>query len=157
MERDIQMKLVLQRVKEACVTVEGEIIGEIKNGFLILVGISEEDTREDVDVLVSKMINLRVFEDESNKMNLSLKDIGGSVLSVSQFTLYGDVRKGRRPNFTKAARPKKAEELYDYFNEQIIAQNIETKTGQFGAMMDVQLINDGPVTIILQSEDGKII
>lgn len=151
------MRLVVQRVKEASVTVENNIIGQIETGILVLVGLSEDDTKEDIDVLVQKMINLRIFEDESGKMNLSLKEINGSVLSVSQFTLYGDVRKGRRPNFTKAARPDKANELYEYFNEQIMNEGISIETGQFGAMMDVQLINDGPVTIILESKDGKII
>lgn len=151
------MKLVVQRVKEAKVTVDNEIVGQIDYGLLVFVGVNEADTKEDATVLINKLINLRIFEDDSGKMNLSLKDINGQILSVSQFTLYADVRKGRRPNFTKAARPNEAESLYNYFNEQIIAEQLHLETGKFGAMMDVQLINDGPVTIIMETEDGKIV
>lgn len=151
------MKLVIQRVKAAHVTVDENIVGQIDQGLAVLVGVGEEDTENDVDVLVDKMVNLRIFEDESGKMNLSLKDIKGSILSVSQFTLYGDVRKGRRPNFTKAARPHTAEQLYNYFNEKIAEQDITVETGRFGEMMDVTLTNDGPVTIIIETNDGKII
>lgn len=151
------MKVVIQRVKEAKVTVEEKIVGEIEQGLAVLVGIGEEDTEQDVDAVVDKMVNLRIFEDDKGKMNLSLKDIDGAILSVSQFTLYGDVRKGRRPNFTKAARPNVAKQLYDYFNEKIKAQGVHVATGKFGEMMDVTLTNDGPVTIIIETEDGKIV
>lgn len=151
------MKLVVQRVKEAKVTVDNEFVGQIDHGLLVFVGVSEADTKVDATVLLNKLINLRIFEDDSGKMNLSLKDINGAILSVSQFTLYADVRKGRRPNFTKAARPQEAESLYNYFNEQIVAEQLHLETGRFGAMMDVQLINDGPVTIIMETIEGKIV
>lgn len=151
------MRLVIQRVKQSNVKVDGEVIGEIDKGLLVLVGISEYDTEADVEATVNKMINLRIFEDEDKKMNLSLKDISGSVLSVSQFTLYADVKKGRRPNFTKAARPNEAEQLYNHFNKLIIDNDISVQTGQFGAMMDVELTNDGPITIIIETKDGKIV
>ncbi|WP_152654728.1 D-aminoacyl-tRNA deacylase [Oceanobacillus sp. CFH 90083] len=147
------MKVVLQRVKEASVTTRGEKISKIKKGFLLLVGVTHEDTDEDLKYLVNKIVHLRIFEDENDKMNLSIKDVEGSILSVSQFTLYGDTKKGRRPSFTKAAKPDKAEALYDAFNEALRVEGIETKTGKFGAMMDVQLVNDGPVTLIIDSKD----
>ncbi|UOE95550.1 D-aminoacyl-tRNA deacylase [Alkalihalobacillus sp. LMS39] len=145
------MKVVLQRVSEASVTVEQEVVGQIQSGLLLLVGITHEDTSEDVNYLVDKVINLRIFEDENEKMNLSLLDVNGEILSVSQFTLYGDCRKGRRPNFMSAAKPAKAEELYDLFNEQLKQKGISVQTGRFGAMMDVALVNHGPVTLILES------
>ncbi|WP_026672439.1 D-aminoacyl-tRNA deacylase [Alkalihalobacterium bogoriense] len=145
------MKVVLQRVSEASVTVEHEVVGQIKSGLLLLVGINHEDTMEDVNYMVDKVINLRIFEDENEKMNLSLLDVNGEILSVSQFTLYGDCRKGRRPNFMSAAKPAKAEELYDLFNEQLKEKGISVQTGRFGAMMDVALVNEGPVTLILES------
>ena len=145
------MKLVIQRAKDASVSVEGETIGAIDNGLVVLVGVTHEDTEKDVDYLVNKLINLRIFEDEAGKMNLSLKDISGSVLSISQFTLYGDTSKGRRPSFAKAAKPEAAKALYDLFNEKIKAENVPVETGRFGAMMDVQLTNVGPVTLILES------
>lgn len=151
------MKAVVQRVSKANVTVDGEIIGEIDNGLMILLGITEGDTEKDIEVIVNKLINLRIFEDDAQKMNLSLLDIGGSILSISQFTLYGDVRKGRRPSFTKAAPPAMAEKLYDTFNEYIKSAGIHIETGSFGAMMDVSLTNDGPVTFIVESIDGKLI
>lgn len=151
------MKAVVQRVTEANVKVNGNIVGEIENGLLILLGITEQDTEKDIETIVQKLINLRIFEDDSNKMNLSLLDIGGSILSVSQFTLYGDVRKGRRPSFSKAAPPQMAEKLYDKFNEYIESQSIQIETGTFGAMMDVSLTNDGPVTFVIESIDGKLV
>ncbi|GAA0327146.1 D-aminoacyl-tRNA deacylase [Oceanobacillus oncorhynchi subsp. oncorhynchi] len=147
------MKVVLQRVKEASVTVRGEKISEIQKGFLLLVGVTHEDTEEDVKYLVNKIVHLRVFEDENEKMNHSIKDAEGSILSVSQFTLYGDTKKGRRPSFIKAAKPAKAEALYNTFNQALRTEGVITETGEFGAMMDVQLVNDGPVTLILDSKD----
>lgn len=147
------MRVVLQRVKEASVTVQGERISEIQKGFLLLVGVTHEDTDEDLKYLVNKIVHLRIFEDENDKMNRSIKDVEGSILSVSQFTLYGDTKKGRRPSFIKAAKPDKAEALYDSFNKALRAEGMVTETGEFGAMMDVQLVNDGPVTLILDSKD----
>ncbi|WP_080874262.1 D-aminoacyl-tRNA deacylase [Oceanobacillus timonensis] len=147
------MKVVLQRVKEASVTVQEEKIGAIQKGFLLLVGVTHEDTEEDVNYLVNKIVHLRIFEDEDGKMNRSLKDTGGSILSVSQFTLYGDTKKGRRPSFIKAAKPNQAESVYHAFNQALRTEGIVTETGEFGAMMDVQLINDGPVTLIIDSKD----
>ncbi|GGP13709.1 D-aminoacyl-tRNA deacylase [Oceanobacillus neutriphilus] len=147
------MKVVLQRVKEASVTVRKEKISEIKKGFLLLVGVTHNDTDEDLKYLVNKIVHLRIFEDENNKMNLSIKDVEGSILSVSQFTLYGDTKKGRRPSFIKAAKPDKAEALYDAFNKGLRTEGIVTVTGEFGAMMDVALVNDGPVTMIIDSKD----
>ncbi|GEN85481.1 MULTISPECIES: D-aminoacyl-tRNA deacylase [Oceanobacillus] len=147
------MKVVLQRVKEASVTVRGEKISEIKKGFLLLVGVTHEDSDEDLNYLVNKIVHLRIFEDENKKMNLSIKDVDGSILSVSQFTLYGDTKKGRRPSFIKAAKPDEAEALYDAFNKALRTEGIVTETGEFGAMMDVGLVNDGPVTLIIDSKD----
>lgn len=146
------MRVVVQRVSRGKVTVEGQITGEIGHGFVLLVGVTHEDTREDADYLVEKIANLRVFEDEAGKMNLSLLDVGGALLSVSQFTLYGDCRKGRRPNFMDAARPEQANELYEYFNEKARSLGVRVETGIFGAMMDVELVNDGPVTLLLDSK-----
>lgn len=151
------MKAVVQRVSQANVKVEGSTIGEIDQGLLILLGITDGDSEADIEAIVNKLIHLRIFEDEAGKMNLSLVDIGGEILSVSQFTLYGDVRKGRRPSFSKAAAPKEAEELYDAFNEYLREQEIVVETGSFGAMMDVSLTNDGPVTFIIESLNGKLI
>ncbi|MRX71384.1 D-tyrosyl-tRNA(Tyr) deacylase [Bacillus lacus] len=147
------MRIVLQRSKEAKVMVDGEIVGEISAGLLLLVGITHDDTQQDADYLAEKIVNLRIFEDESGKMNLSLLNVGLDILSVSQFTLYGDCRKGRRPNFMAAAKPQYAKELYDYFNEKLKEKGTEVQTGIFGAMMDVQFTNDGPVTLLLNSED----
>ncbi|MDX1258378.1 D-aminoacyl-tRNA deacylase [Exiguobacterium sp. K1] len=144
------MRVVLQRVKEASVTVEGAVTGQIDQGFLLLVGVTHDDTLEQVNWLADKIAGLRVFEDEEERMNLSLQDVEGKVLSVSQFTLYGDVKKGRRPAFTEAAKPDVANELYEAFNARLRQQGIIVETGQFGAMMDVALVNDGPVTLILE-------
>ncbi|MFJ7753223.1 D-aminoacyl-tRNA deacylase [Peribacillus muralis] len=146
------MRVVLQRAKAAKVVVADEIIGQIDSGLVLLVGITHGDTIEDAAYLADKIVHLRIFEDENEKMNHSLLDVGGSVLSVSQFTLYGDCRKGRRPNFMDAARPEVANELYEAFNEELRKKGVHTETGQFGAMMDVQLTNDGPVTLILESK-----
>lgn len=151
------MKAVIQRSKQANVRVNNEIIGEIEHGFVVLLGIAEDDTIEDVKSIVQKLIHLRIFEDEDEKMNLSLLDVSGSVLSISQFTLYADVRKGRRPNFMKAAHPMIAEPLYNQFNELLKEENIDVQTGEFGAMMDVSILNAGPVTITIETECGRII
>ncbi|MBL3641106.1 D-aminoacyl-tRNA deacylase [Peribacillus frigoritolerans] len=146
------MRVVLQRSKAAKVVVADQIIGQIDSGLVLLVGVTHGDTIEDAAYLAEKIVNLRIFEDENEKMNHSLLDVGGSILSVSQFTLYGDCRKGRRPNFMDAARPEEANELYEAFNEELRKKGVHTETGQFGAMMDVQLTNDGPVTLILESK-----
>lgn len=146
------MRLVVQRSKEAKVTVEGEVTGSIAKGFVVLVGVTHEDKEEDAAFLAEKVVNLRVFEDEAGKMNLSLLDVGGEILSVSQFTLYGDCRKGRRPNFMDAAKPDHALSIYEAFNRFLNDKGIKVETGVFGAMMDVQLTNDGPVTLIIDSK-----
>lgn len=144
------MKVVLQRSKQARVSVDGEIVGEIDKGFVLLVGFTHTDTEETCEWMAEKIVHLRVFEDDEGKMNRSLIDVSGSILSVSQFTLYGDCKKGRRPNFMDAARPEQAEFLYDYFNKVLKEKGVSVETGKFGAMMDVELINDGPVTLILE-------
>ncbi|MFP4348303.1 MAG: D-aminoacyl-tRNA deacylase [Thermodesulfobacteriota bacterium] len=146
------MRAVVQRVKESSVAVDGACIGKIGRGLMVLLGVAEEDTRREADFLVDKILNLRIFEDENGKMNLSLKNTGGALLVVSQFTLLGDCRKGRRPSFVQAAGPKKAEELYEYFVERAKENGVIVETGRFRAMMDVALINDGPVTLILESK-----
>jgi D-tyrosyl-tRNA(Tyr) deacylase len=146
------MRIVVQRVSRGKVTVEGKVTGEIGRGFVLLIGVTHDDTMQDVEYLVDKVINLRVFEDEAGKMNLSLLDIGGALLSVSQFTLYGDCRKGRRPNFMDAAKPDVAYELYEAFNARARSFGVQVETGVFGAMMDVELVNDGPVTLLLDSK-----
>jgi D-aminoacyl-tRNA deacylase len=145
------MKAVVQRVKKASVSVGGKLICQIKTGFLILLGISQEDGEAEVDSLVKKIASLRVFNDRNQKMNLSIKDVSGQALVVSQFTLYGDTSKGNRPSFIKAAKPKKAERLYNLFIDKLKSFQIKTKQGIFKAMMDVELINDGPVTIVLET------
>ncbi|MDT3426648.1 D-tyrosyl-tRNA(Tyr) deacylase [Paenibacillus forsythiae] len=145
------MKVVVQRCKRAQVTVDGKTVGEIGEGLMLLVGVTHEDTEKDADFLASKIAGLRIFEDEAGKMNHSVSETGGSILSVSQFTLYGDCRKGRRPNFMAAAAPAEAERLYDYFNQELTALGLNVETGVFGAMMEVSLVNWGPVTLILDS------
>ncbi|NGM81902.1 D-tyrosyl-tRNA(Tyr) deacylase [Paenibacillus sp. 7124] len=145
------MKVVVQRCKEARVEVDGKIAGEIGEGLMLLVGVTHEDTEQDAKFLAGKIAGLRIFEDQAGKMNYSVSDTGGSILSVSQFTLYGDCRKGRRPNFMAAAAPAEAERLYDYFNRELATAGLTVETGIFGAMMDVSLINWGPVTLILDS------
>ncbi|MBQ8861062.1 MAG: D-tyrosyl-tRNA(Tyr) deacylase [Ruminococcus sp.] len=148
------MKAVLQRVTHASVVVEGELISEIKNGFLVLLGVDNTDTEKDADILSKKISGMRVFEDENGKMNLSLTDIKGSLLVISQFTLLADCRKGRRPSFINAGAPDMANHLYEYFCERIKNDGIEdVKKGIFGADMKVSLLNDGPVTILLDSKE----
>ncbi|RBP00083.1 D-aminoacyl-tRNA deacylase [Rossellomorea aquimaris] len=146
------MRVVLQRSKEASVTVDGEVKGAIRSGAVLLVGITHEDTEEDARYVADKVVNLRIFEDEEGKMNHSLLDVVGEILSISQFTLYGDCRKGRRPNFMGAAKPDHAESVYDYFNKVLKEKGIKVETGVFGAMMDVNLTNDGPVTLMIESK-----
>lgn len=145
------MRAVVQRVSQASVTVDGEVVGEIAHGFLVLLGISQEDTLDDVLYLAAKLIGLRVFEDAEGKMNCSITDVGGAMLVVSQFTLYGDCRKGRRPSFIEAARPEQAQPLYERFVAELRSQGISTATGRFQAEMAVALVNDGPVTLLLDS------
>lgn len=149
------MKLVIQRVTKASVTVENNMVGEIGKGFLVLLGVGLEDSEKEADYLVQKLIKLRVFEDENGKMNLSLKDIEGELLIVSQFTLYADCSGGNRPSFINAAKPEKANKLYDYFISKCKEENIKVEHGIFGADMKVELLNDGPVTIILEDRNQK--
>ncbi len=145
------MRIVLQRVKSASVTVEGEMVSEIGAGLLLLVGVAQDDGEAGADWLAGKVARLRIFSDEEGKMNLSVKDAGGEVLAVSQFTLLADTRKGNRPSFIRAALPEQAEPLFDYFREKLREEGVASvKTGRFGAMMDVALVNDGPVTILLE-------
>lgn len=146
------MRAVVQRVKSASVKVDGELVSEIGAGLLIFLGVAHNDTESELEYIANKVANLRIFEDADGKMNLSLLDTGGSALVVSQFTLYGDCRKGRRPSFINAARPEVANALYEQFISLLNALNIPTKGGTFQAMMDVQLVNDGPVTILLDSD-----
>ncbi|MFN2745108.1 MULTISPECIES: D-aminoacyl-tRNA deacylase [unclassified Bacillus (in: firmicutes)] len=146
------MKLVVQRVTEASVSVNGETVGKIGAGLMVLVGVTHDDTSEDAAYLAEKLVNLRIFEDDGEKMNLSLLDVGGSVLSVSQFTLYGETKKGRRPNFTKAAKPDTALQLYEEWNSLLREKGVTVETGRFGEMMDVKLTNSGPVTFIMDSK-----
>lgn len=146
------MRVVVQRCKRAEVTVNGETIGRIDEGLMLLVGITHVDSEQDAKYVADKVSGLRIFEDETGKMNLSVQDTGGQILSVSQFTLYGDCRKGKRPNFMAAARPEIAQPLYDKFNELLRAQGLVVETGAFGEMMDVSLTNWGPVTLIIDSK-----
>lgn len=146
------MKFIVQRVNKSQVEVEEKIVGKIDKGFMVLIGITHNDTKEIADFLVRKLINLRVFEDEKGKMNLSLKDVQGSLLLISQFTLYADCTSGNRPSFTNAAKPEFANELYEYIIEECKKQIPNVQTGIFGADMQVSLVNDGPVTIILEKE-----
>jgi D-tyrosyl-tRNA(Tyr) deacylase len=146
------MRAVIQRVSSASVTVDGEVVGKIGRGLLILVGVGHSDTEAAADYLVEKILGLRIFQDDAGKMNLSVQDIKGEVLVVSQFTLYGDVRKGKRPSFDAAARPERANELYESFVKKVRDAGMKCETGRFQAMMDVALVNDGPVTILLDSE-----
>lgn len=145
------MKIVIQRVSEASVKVDGKIVGEIGKGLMLLTGIDENDEKADADWLVQKILNLRIFGDEEDKLNLSVKDISGEILCISQFTLIADYKKGNRPSFIKAAKPDKAIPLFDYFKEEIAKSGLKTESGIFGADMKVSLINDGPVTIVMDS------
>ena len=145
------MRVVIQRVSEAHVKVDGNIVGEIHKGFMLLIGIDENDEKTDADWLVQKILNLRVFGDENDKLNLSIQDIKGEILCISQFTLIADYKKGNRPSFIKAAKPDKAIPLFEYFKEQISKSGLKTESGIFGADMKVSLINDGPVTILMDS------
>lgn len=146
------MRIVVQRVSQAAVETEGEIIGRIGRGLLILVGIGPEDSEADIEYMADKILNLRVFSNEQGKMNLSVRDINGSMLAVSQFTLYGDCRKGRRPGYSRAAEPTKALDFYQKFVRQLSESGLKVEQGKFQADMQVSLINDGPVTLLLDSE-----
>ena len=148
------MRCVVQRVSRASVTVEGKIIGQVEKGYMVLVGVEQGDAEQDVRYCADKVAGLRVFEDENDKMNRSVKDVGGAVLAVSQFTLLGDARHGRRPSFSNAARPEEANALYEAFCQALRAENIRVETGVFQTDMQVELVNDGPVTILLDSRKG---
>ena len=146
------MRIVLQRVAHASVTVEEKVIGKIQRGFLLLVGVTHDDAMEDMEYLVRKIVQMRIFEDEEGKLNRSIQDIGGEILSVSQFTLYADTKKGNRPSFSKAAPGDVAIEMFEQFNGLLRETGVPVETGQFGADMKVELLNDGPVTILLDSK-----
>ena len=146
------MRAVVQRVHESSVTVDGRVTGRIGKGLLVLLGVGETDSEQDADYLAEKIVGLRCFADNDSKFNLSVRDAGGSVLAVSQFTLFGDCRKGKRPSFTEAARPELAVPLYERFVAKVRESGIDVQTGEFGAHMDVQLVNDGPVTLLLDSK-----
>ncbi|WP_010586649.1 D-aminoacyl-tRNA deacylase [Schlesneria paludicola] len=145
------MRAVVQRVSRAKVTVAGEVVGEIERGLLVLLGVSEDDTQDDASYLAEKIVSLRIFPDDDEKMNRSLLDVAGRMLVVSQFTLYGDCRKGRRPSFIKAARPEQADNLYRIFVAEVQGRGVPTATGRFQTHMDVELVNDGPVTLLVDS------
>ncbi len=147
------MRVVIQRVSKASVLAEGKENGRIGQGFLLLVGVEEEDTSEDVKYLTRKIANMRIFEDDQEKMNLSLNQVGGEILSISQFTLHADTKKGNRPSFVQAAKPEKANALYEELNEGLRNEGINVETGVFGADMEVSLVNDGPVTILIDSKN----
>ena len=146
------MRIVLQRVSHASVTVEEKVIGKIQRGFLLLVGVTHDDSMKDMEYLVRKIVQMRIFEDEEGKLNRSIQDIGGEILSVSQFTLYADTKKGNRPSFSKAAPGDVALEMFEQFNGLLRDTGVPVETGQFGADMKVELLNDGPVTILLDSK-----
>ena len=147
------MRVIIQKVKESSVTVNNTLLGDTQHGLMLLVGFTHTDTFEVIQYSAKKVVQMRIFEDENEKMNLSLKDVGGSILSISQFTLYAQTKKGNRPSFTEAAKPDIATTLYEQFNEELRSYDVEVATGEFGAMMDVALINEGPVTIILDSKN----
>lgn len=147
------MRVIIQKVKSSHVSVEGETIGAINCGLMLLVGFTHEDTIEDLNYCAKKIVQMRIFEDENQKMNLSLRDVNGSILSISQFTLYANTKKGNRPSFVEAAKPEIAMQLYNQFNELLKSYDVSVETGSFGAIMDVALINEGPVTIILDSKE----
>ena len=144
------MKIILQKVKKASVSVDNKIVGSIDKGYCLLVGVHKESTEEDAKYLAKKVAQARLFEDENDKINLSLKDVGGSILSVSQFTLYADTKKGNRPSFTNAARAEKANALYEQFNKYLREEGVTVETGIFQTMMEVNIVNDGPVTIVYE-------
>jgi len=146
------MRAVVQRVSRARVTVSGEVVGQIGRGYVVLLGVSTDDDAAAADYMAEKIAGLRVFEDEAGKMNRSVQDVGGAILAVSQFTLYGDVRRGRRPGFDRAGRPEQAEPLYERFVERLRALGLQVETGRFQTHMEVELLNDGPVTILVDSE-----
>jgi len=146
------MRVVVQRVSKASVKVDGKITGKITRGLMLLIGIAREDELKDIDFITEKCVNLRIFEDEDGKMNRSLLDVGGEILAISQFTLLGNTSKGRRPSFIEAAGPEKGDEFYNLFIQKLKSFNVKTETGIFGAMMDVELINSGPVTLIIDSK-----
>lgn len=150
---EIKVRVVIQRVSQASVVADGEENGKIKQGFVLLVGVEEADTDEDVAYLTRKIANLRIFEDDEGKMNLSLRDVQGEILSISQFTLHANTKKGNRPSFIEAAKPEKADELYDQLNDNLRQEGFTVETGVFGADMDVSLVNDGPVTILIDSKN----
>ena len=147
------MRFVIQRVMHSKVTINGEVRGQIGKGFMVLIGVGEEDTVEIADKMIHKMVNMRIFEDENGKTNLGLKEVGGSLLLISQFTLYADCRKGNRPSFTSAGKPELANELYEYIIDSVRAKGFHTEHGSFGADMKVSLLNDGPFTIMLDSDE----
>ena len=148
------MRIVVQRCSRAEVRIDGQVVGHIGKGFMLLVGVTDGDTKETADLLAKKVAQMRVFEDAEGKMNLALKDVGGAILSISQFTLYADCKKGNRPSFIRAARPEVAEPLYDYFNHVLRTQyGLQVETGRFGADMKVDFVNDGPVTVLLDSKE----
>ena len=150
------MRIVVQRCSRAEVRIDGRTVGQIGQGFMLLVGITENDTKAEADLLAKKIAQLRVFEDPEGKMNLAIRDVGGAILSISQFTLYADCRKGNRPSFIRAARPEQASPLYDYFNETLReTYGLTVETGRFGADMKVDFINDGPVTILFDTDELK--
>ncbi len=144
------MKAVIQRVSRASVTVEGEVVGAVDRGLLVLLGVARGDTDDTAHALAGKIVRMRIFNDEAGKMNLSVRDVGGGVLAVSQFTLLADTRKGNRPSFIGAAPPEEAERLYEVFSDAVAAEGVPVEKGVFGAMMDVDLVNDGPVTVVME-------
>ena len=144
------MRLLVQRVLNSNVKVDGKVVGEINKGYMVLLGVTHDDDKEKADYLVNKLLNLRVFEDENGKMNLNIKQVGGELLIISQFTLYGNTKDGNRPSFIDAAKPDKANELYEYFIDKCKKENIKTEAGIFGADMKVSIVNDGPVTVMLE-------
>jgi len=146
------MRAVVQKVSRSKVTVDEEVTGSINHGLMVLLGVTHDDTEADAGYLAEKVANLRIFEDEDDKLNLSVKDVQGAILSISQFTLYGDCRKGRRPSFTDAARPEQANALYEVFNERLRQEGVSVETGRFQTHMMVELVNDGPVTLLLDSK-----
>lgn len=150
------MRIIIQKAKEAAVIVDKKTISSIDKGFVVFVGVTHDDTRDDADYCARKVANMRLFEDADGKTNLSLADVGGSILSISQFTLYANTKKGNRPSFVHAADPDEANELYEYFNEQLRSHDLVVETGQFGAHMEIDFINDGPMTILIDSQNKNM-